>query len=130
MLRVLRAAEADAVLVSVVGIAGLSAVMEALAAESYRYVTPAYYDVVLNGKYLRDADSSEMLELAMAGVKIDFGWIHTYSLGSCSQGLLREILYNSKSSNFSSVYKSKQKALAKMMSKLVEKIELRSLLIL
>ena len=100
-----------------------SAVMEALAAESYRYVTPAYYDVVLNGKYLRDADSSEMLELAMAGVKIDFGWIHTYSLGSCSQGLLREILYNSKSSNFSSVYKSKQKAFAKMMSKLVEKVE-------
>ena len=79
--------------------------------------------MVLNGKYLRDPDSSEMLELAMAGVKIDFGWIHTYSLGSCSQGLLREILYNSKSSNFSSVYKSKQKALAKMMSKLVEKIE-------
>ncbi|MBE6723719.1 MAG: hypothetical protein E7576_00775 [Ruminococcaceae bacterium] len=109
--------------VSVQDPAMTSAVMEALAAESYRFVTPAYYDVVLNGKYLRDADSSEMLELAMAGVKIDFGWIHTYSLGSCSQGLLREILYNSKSSNFSSVYKSKQKAFAKMMSKLVEKIE-------
>ena len=109
--------------VSVQDPAMTSAVMEALAAESYRFVTPAYYDVVLNGKYLRDADSSEMLELAMAGVKIDFGWIHTYSLGSCSQGLLREILYNSKSSNFSSVYKSKQKALTKMMSKLVEKIE-------
>ena len=109
--------------VSVQDPASVSAVMEALAAESYRFVTPAYYDVVLNGKYLRDPDSSEMLELAMAGVKIDFGWIHTYSLGSCSQGLLREILYNSKSSNFSSVYKSKQKALAKMMSKLVEKIE-------
>ncbi len=109
--------------VSVQDPAMTSAVMEAMAAESYRYVTPAYYDVVLNGKYLRDADSSEMLELAMAGVKIDFGWIHTYSLGSCSQGLLREILYNSKSSNFSSVYKSKQKAFAKMMSKLVEKVE-------
>ena len=109
--------------VSVQDPASVSALMEALAAESYRFVTPAYYDVVLNGKYLRDPDSSEMLELAMAGVKIDFGWIHTYSLGSCSQGLLREILYNSKSSNFSSVYKSKQKALAKMTSKLVEKIE-------
>ena len=100
-----------------------SAVMEALAAESYRYVTPAYYDVVLNGKYLRDADSSEMLELAMAGVKIDFGWIHTYSLSSVSQGLLREILYNSKSDNFSSAYNSRKKALDKLMSKLIERVE-------
>ena len=57
--------------VSVQDPAMTSAVMEALAAESYRYVTPAYYDVVLNGKYLRDADSSEMLELAMAGVNVD-----------------------------------------------------------
>ena len=100
-----------------------SAVMEALAAESYRYVTPAYYDVVLNGKYLRDADSSEMLEIAMAGVKIDFGWIHTYSLSSVSQGLLRDILYNNKSADFASAYKSRQKAMDKLMGKLVEKVE-------
>ena len=109
--------------VSVQDPAMTSAVMEALAAESYRYVTPAYYDVVLNGKYLRDADSSEMLELAMAGVKIDFGWIHTFSLGTCSQGLLRDILYFSKSSNFASVYQSKQKALTRMMERLVRDIE-------
>ena len=100
-----------------------SAVMEAMAAESYRYVTPAYYDVVLNGKYLRDADSSEMLEIAMAGVKIDFGWIHTYSLSSVSQGLLRDILYNTKSANFASAYKTRQKAMDKLMGKLVEKVE-------
>ncbi len=109
--------------VSVQDPAMTSAVMEALAAESYRYVTPAYYDLVLNGKYLRNADSSEMLELAMAGVKIDFGWIHTFSLGTCSQGLLRDILYFSKSSDFASVYQSKQKALTRMMGKLVEAVE-------
>ncbi|MBQ2546918.1 MAG: hypothetical protein II557_11570, partial [Clostridia bacterium] len=40
--------------VSVQDPAMVSAVVEAMAAESYRYVTPAYYDVVLNGKYLRD----------------------------------------------------------------------------
>ncbi|MBR5367180.1 MAG: hypothetical protein IK132_13125, partial [Clostridia bacterium] len=87
------------------------------------YVTPAYYDVVLNGKYLRDKDSSEMLEIAMAGVKIDFGWIHTYSLSSISQSLIRDILYNTKSSNFTSAYASKKKVFDKMMSKLVENVE-------
>ncbi len=101
----------------------VSAVMEAMAAESYRYVTPAYYDLVLNGKYIRDPDSAEMLEIAMDGIKIDFGWIHTYSLGSCSQALLRDILYSSKSSNFSSAYAKYNKVYTKLMEKLVEKIE-------
>jgi hypothetical protein len=109
--------------VSVQDPAMVSAVVEAMAAESYRYVTPAYYDVVLNGKYLRDKDSSEMLEIAMAGIKIDFGWIHTYSLSSISQSLIRDILYNTKSSNFSSAYASKKKAFEKMMNKLVENVE-------
>lgn len=101
----------------------VSAVMEAMAAESYRYVTPAYYDLVLNGKYIRDPDSAEMLEIAMDGVKIDFGWIHTYSLSSCSQALLRDILYNTKTANFSSTYAKYQKVYAKLMEKLIENIE-------
>ncbi|MBQ4351906.1 MAG: hypothetical protein II768_11645 [Clostridia bacterium] len=109
--------------VSVQDPAMVSAVVESMAADSYRYVTPAYYDVVLNGKYLRDADSSEMLEIAMAGIKIDFGWIHTYSLSSISQSLIRDILYNTKSSNFSSAYASKKKVYEKMMAKLVENVE-------
>ena len=100
-----------------------SAVLEALASESYRYVTPAYYDLVLNGKYLRDRDSSEMLEIAMDGIKIDFGWIHTYSLSSCSQALIRDILYNTKSNNFTSVFASRQKMYAKVMSKLIENVD-------
>ncbi len=99
----------------------VSAVMEAMAAESYRYVTPAYYDVVLNGQYLRDKDSSEMLEIAMDGIKIDFGWIHTYSLGSCSQALLRDII-TSKSNNFSSVYARMKKVYEKKMEMLLEDI--------
>ncbi len=84
-----------------------SAIMEAMAADSYRHVTPAYYDLVLNGKYTRDPNSAEMIEIAMDGIKIDFGWIYTYSLGSCSQNLLRELIYNKKD-NFSSEYSKKR----------------------
>ena len=100
----------------------VSAVFEALAAESYRYVTPAYYDLVLNGKYLRDRDSSEMLEIAMDGIKIDFGWIHTYSVSSISQSLIREILYDPPKDNFSSAYAAKQKVFNKAMDKLIENV--------
>ncbi|MGN1345734.1 MAG: hypothetical protein ACI4V1_03050 [Eubacteriales bacterium] len=101
----------------------VSAVMEAMAAESYRYVTPAYYDLVLNGKYIRDPASTEMLELAIAGIKIDFGWIHTYSLSSCSQNLLRAILYSQKSNNFSSQYAKMKKVYSKLMEKLIDKVD-------
>jgi hypothetical protein len=101
----------------------VSAVAEAMAAESYRTVTPAYYDVVLNGKYLRDLDSSEMLEIAMEGIKIDFGWIHTYSLSSCSQELLRRILYSNHSGDFSSHYARNRKMFEKVMTKLRDAVE-------
>lgn len=100
-----------------------SAVLEAMAAESYRHVTPAYYDMVLNGKYIRDPNSTEMLEISIDGIKIDFGWIHTYSLSSCSQALLRNILYKNKSSSFTSQYKTYQKVFEKTMNKLVENVE-------
>lgn len=98
----------------------VSAVMEAMAAESYRYVTPAYYDIVLNGRYLRDPNSAEMLDIAMEGIKIDFGWIYTYSLSSCSQEFLRALLYDDRADEFSSVYKSRQKVLKKVVEKMVD----------
>lgn len=101
----------------------VSAVMEALAAESYRHVTPAYYDLVLNGKYIRDKDTAEMLDIAMDGIKIDFGWIYTYSLGSCSQALLRDILYGTKSANFSSTFAKNQKVYNKSLDRLLQTIE-------
>ena len=109
--------------VSVNDPAKASAVMEAMAAESYRYVTPAYYDLVLNGKYIRDPDTAEMLDIAMAGINIDFGWIHTYSLSSCSQNLLRHILYTNKSNSFTSQYAKYEKVYKKTMERLIDNIE-------
>ena len=99
-----------------------SAVMEAMAAESYRHVSPAYYDLVLNGKYIRDPNTAEMLDIAIAGIKIDFGWIYTYSLGSISQNLLRSLVYNEKTNTFSSTFRSMSKVQSKSMEKLVKNV--------
>ena len=96
--------------------------MEAMAAESYRFVSPAYYDLVLNGKYIRDPSTAEVLDIAIAGIKIDFGWIYTYSLGSVSQNLLRSMVYNETTSRFSSTYRSLSKVQTKSMEKLVKKV--------
>jgi len=52
--------------------------LEILNAESYYTVRPAYYDKSLNGKFMRDEESSEMLDIILANkvISLDelFGW--------------------------------------------------------
>jgi len=47
-------------------------ILEALCAESYKKVIPAYYDVALKHKYARDDDSSAMLDIIREGLEYDF----------------------------------------------------------
>ena len=46
-------------------------IFEAMSAESYRSVYPAYYDVALKGKYSSDPSTAEMIDLIMSGRKFD-----------------------------------------------------------
>ncbi len=61
------------VTVSDAGRAGL--ILEALAAESVETVTKALYDVCLNGKYIRDNDSAEMIDIIFNGKVYDIGYM-------------------------------------------------------
>ena len=47
---------------------------EALSAESYKTVYPAYYDTALKGKYSSDPTTAEMVDLIMAGRNFDFSF--------------------------------------------------------
>ncbi len=49
--------------------------LEVLCAESYRLLTPAYYEQTLKGKYQRDEDSYEMLDIACRNRVWDFGYV-------------------------------------------------------
>lgn len=51
-------------------------VLEAMSAESYKTVIPAYYGIVLKNKYAKDEESIKMLDLIMAGRVWDFGYIY------------------------------------------------------
>jgi len=53
-----------------------SIVLEALTAESYKTVRPAYLDVAMSYKYVNDAESKEMLDLALSNLYCDFGYIY------------------------------------------------------
>lgn len=56
------------------------AILEAMAALSRKYVTPAYYDVMLLGKLKRDDESEEMLDILYKNVIYDPGTIYAGDL--------------------------------------------------
>ncbi len=68
-------------------------ITEALCAESYRTVIPAYYDVVLKTKNSRDEESAEMIDIIRDTLTFDLGYLCSTSLneiGHIFVNLIRE----------------------------------------
>ena len=92
------------------------AVIEALAAQSYRTVVPAYYKIALNEKYLRDSQSSQMLDIIHDGRQYNIGYVYTAYIG-INGSLYRQIFQ--KNDNITSFYNSNKKTYDKMLEKLI-----------
>jgi ABC-type glycerol-3-phosphate transport system substrate-binding protein len=63
----------------------VAAFCEAMCAESYKSVTPAYYEIALKEKYSRDPETQAMLDLIRGSLKFDFGYVNSASLNSVMQ---------------------------------------------
>ena len=63
----------------------LGTVLECIAIESQNIVTPAYYEVALKGKYSKDSESWEMLDMIVENLKINGGVLYTTKLDNLSQ---------------------------------------------
>jgi len=96
----------------------IGAVLEALAVESANTLVPAYYEVALKGRFLRNSQSVQMLDLIYDSVKIDGGFMYSRSLGSI-QPTLREMI-ESKQNTSSSRFKAVAKTLGMQIKKLHE----------
>jgi ABC-type glycerol-3-phosphate transport system substrate-binding protein len=94
------------------------AALEALAAESYRSVTPAYYEIALKTKYLRDDESAMMLDIIRDGLSFNFGAYHTDSIGDLR--LQYRFLMNEKKSDWVSTYEKKEAQYQKGLEKTIE----------
>jgi hypothetical protein len=94
--------------------------LEAMCAESYRYVTPAYYDVALKVKYARDEEAAAMLDIATQSIVLDFGYLFNQYIGT-NTALFRSMF--SKSANIdkgmSSIH-SKEKSTNKLLAKIMD----------
>lgn len=95
----------------------VGAVTEALNAETYKQVIPAYYDVALKVKATRDADSVEMLDIITSTCVYDFGYVYDYWKG-CSFIIQRLVKDNN--SNFESHWASQESAVLAHYDKVIE----------
>ncbi len=85
-------------------------ITEAMAAYTYKYVIPNYYDVALGTKYVRDTESREMLDIIFDSVVYDFGYIFD-AWNGCTWILPRMI--TQKKTDVASYWKSIEKKVTK-----------------
>lgn len=90
------------------------AVLEAMAAESMYTLKPAYYDIALKGKYVRDEDSEEMLDLIFDSKIYDLGWL--YQIGGYNEEIMN--LYRNKKTDFISMYEKREEKAFKDIAKI------------
>lgn len=92
-------------------------ITEALAAESYRVLQPAYYEVVLKSRYSKDSASSMMVDLMYNTVVFDFAQIYNSNLG-----LLTVIQENVKadSNSFAAMFRAAGITAEKKLNELIE----------
>lgn len=88
-------------------------IIEAFSARSMQVVLPAYYDITLQGKYMRDNDSLEMLEIIFDSVIYDIG--RYYNWGSM-YGTISS-MWNNKQDTFASSFEKTSKVVTKSMEK-------------
>ncbi|GHU35239.1 hypothetical protein FACS1894105_03530 [Clostridia bacterium] len=96
----------------------VSAVIEALASESYRTVTPTYFESALKVKYSRDEASSQMLDIIRDGMKFDFAFVNSSSMNNIMH-IFRNLV-SLKRKDFASIYEKSEKVYQTSLDKLIE----------
>ncbi len=85
----------------------VAAVLEAMASESYRTVTPAYYESALKVKYSRDDVSSQMFDIIRESVCFEFGIFHGIMLNGITTDI-RNVISGVSTNGWASTWASKE----------------------
>lgn len=98
----------------------VGAFLEAMASESYRTVTPAYYELALKTKYVSDEQSVKMLDDIVNNFYVDAGVLYTKQISSFHQNMRTWI--GSGKNTVASMIKATEKVIAKQLKALNEGI--------
>ena len=92
--------------------------LEAMASEGYNKIVPAYYDIALKGKYTRDAETVDMLDIISGSSWFDFCDIYFTELGYISDFMSNYVLGSA--NGLVSSFEKQRKAFEKNLEKLRE----------
>lgn len=98
-----------------------SIITEALCAEGYKIIVPAYYEKALKTKYSRDDESEIMLDYIKNSAVYDYGYMNYELAGDLSS--VGATLVQSASPNFASLYEKNSEKALKNIDKFIEKME-------
>ena len=94
-------------------------ILELLAETSSKIVVPAYYDVVMKGKYTRDSESGRMLDLLFDTRVYDLG--DSFWCDQIRDGFIKSMMTNN-DRNLASNVKRTEKLLKKTIQNVMNKI--------
>ncbi|MHB1152157.1 MAG: hypothetical protein ACYC00_07575 [Eubacteriales bacterium] len=91
-------------------------ITEALARESYKNITPAFYEFTLEQKYSRDEVSAVMLKIIRDTTYFDMGYIFNFG----GSGFISMTMLAAKNKDFASFYAKNEKVIQKAIDKFIE----------
>ena len=69
-------------------------IVEVLSAETWKTVTPTFYEIALKTRYLRDSESKEVLDIVLDQRYFDFGFVYDASKGASF--IIQDLINNNK----------------------------------
>lgn len=99
----------------------IGAVLEVMASQSFKTITPAYYEQALKGRYANDPQSVRMLDLITQNVWIDAGVLYCNSIEKPHQ--IIRTLVGSNNNAASSMFTQKERFIERKLKTLNEELE-------
>lgn len=112
-----------AVLQTVQDLEMVGVITEALTAEGWKTMLPAYYETALKFKGTRDEKSVELLDLIVSNTIYDFGYIFCGESSSSNPGFWTHKVLQTGSANIASQYESGRKNYESTLQKVFNKFE-------
>lgn len=95
-------------------------ITEALSAESYKRVIPAYYETALKTKYARDDESVQMLDMIANSRVFDIGYVYD---GWSGASFIFQELISANNTSFESTWASRQSSIEAHYNEVIEFFE-------
>ncbi|MGM9624267.1 MAG: hypothetical protein ACI3XM_01045 [Eubacteriales bacterium] len=96
-------------------------IAEALAYYSYREIRPAFFDIVLENKAVRDENSYKVIQLMHENKVFDFGF--NFDGTGSAYNIMKTVVVDKKSTDFASEYAKKEKTINAAFNKIIDAVK-------